>query len=281
MKTYIKSIVLLLFIVVTACEDVIDVKVPTSTPRLVVEASLDWQKGTTGNQQTISLTTSTPYFDNDGNSAVTNATVTVTNIDSGETYNFVNQNNGNYTINDFEPVINDTYSLEIVYNNETYIATEKLVPVSPIKRVEESLEGGFEDDVLDVSIFWDDPADEENFYLLKFYEQGDIVASFETSPDEFVNGNELDEFFEKEKDDSDEFHEFNSGDVVELTLYGISKEYDHYMNILIEQYDAAGDPFSTIPGRLKGNCVNETNPGNFAFGYFRLSEFDTVTYTFQ
>ncbi|TYA74163.1 DUF4249 domain-containing protein [Seonamhaeicola marinus] len=281
MKTYIKSLVVLLFITITACEDVVDVTVPTATPRLVIEASLDWQKGTTGNEQIVKLSTSTPYFDSNRNNPVTNATVTVTNVNSGVMYNFVNQNNGTYSINNFEPVLGNTYNLEIVYNNETYTASETLVSVSPIKRVEQSIDGGFDDEVLDVSIFWDDPVDEENYYLLRFYEQGDIVPVLETQQDEFVNGNELDEFFEKESDDSDEFEEFNPGDVVEMSLYGISKQYDHYINILIEQYDAAGDPFSTIPGKLKGNCINQTNPENFAFGYFRLSEFDTVTYTFQ
>ncbi|GAB1856466.1 DUF4249 domain-containing protein [Flavobacteriaceae bacterium MHTCC 0001] len=281
MKTYIKSIALLFLITVVSCEDVINVSVPTSSPKLVVQASLDWLKGTSGNNQTVKLSTSTPYFETDTNSAVTNATVTVTNTDSGAVYNFVNQNDGTYTIDNFEPVINNTYTLEVVYNNERYVARETLIAVAPIKRVEQSIEGGFEEDVLDVSIFWDDPAEEENFYLLRFYEQGDVVPILETAPDEFVNGNELDEFFEKERDDSDEFKEFNPGDIVELSLYGISKQYDHYINLLIEQYDAAGDPFSTIPGKLKGNCVNQDNPDNFAFGYFRLSEYDTVTYTFQ
>lgn len=281
MRTYIKSMIALLLVVATSCEDVIDVTVPTSAPRLVIEASLDWQKGTIGNEQTIKLSTSTPYFTDNRNSAVTNATVTVTNIDSGVVYNFVNQNDGNYTINNFEPIIGNTYNLEVIYNNERYTASEQLISVSPIKRVEQSLEGGFDDEVLDVSIFWDDPADEENYYLLVFYEQGDVVATFEDFPDEFVNGNELDEFFEKDREDDDDQAEFNPGDVVELSLYGTSKSFDRYVSLLIEQYDEGGDPFSTIPGKLKGNCINEDNPDNYAFGYFRLSEFDTVTYTFQ
>ena len=281
MKSYIKSIIVLLLIVTTSCQDVIDVTVPASTPRLVIQGSLNWKKGTTGNNQTITLSTTTPYFDTDINSAVTNATVTVTNTDSGATYSFVNQNDGTYTVDNFVPVINNTYQLEVVYNNERYLATETLISVSPIKRVEQSLEGGFDDKVLDVSIFWDDPEDEENFYLLKFYEQGDVVPIYEDYPDEFVNGNELDEFFEKDRDDDDEQEEFNPGDTVEISIFGISKQYDQYVSLLIEQYDSAGDPFSTIPGRLRGNCVNLDTPDNYALGYFRLSEFDMVTYTFQ
>ena len=48
----------------TSCTDVIDVDVPTAPPRLVIEASIDWQKGTSGNFQRVRLSTSTPFFEN-------------------------------------------------------------------------------------------------------------------------------------------------------------------------------------------------------------------------
>lgn len=279
MRFYIKTFFALLTISFISCEDVIDVDTPEADSRLVIEASLDWQKGTTGSNQTIKLSTSTPYFQNTLNTAVTGASVTVTNTNSNVEYVFQDQNDGTYTITNFVPVINDTYVLEVLYNNEVYNATETLRSVSPIKRVEQSLEGGFDDEILDVSIFWDDPADEENYYLIKFIREGDIVPIFEDFPDEFVNGNELDTFFEEDGDNDED--QFQPGDVVEFTLYGISEQYNNYISLLIEQYDSGGDPFSAVPGKLKGNCINLNSPENYAFGYFRLSEFDTVTYTFQ
>lgn len=271
-KSYLNLILLLLFISITSCEDVIDVDVPTAKARLVIEASLDWEKGTSGNNQTIKLSTSTPYFENTATTIVTGASVKVTNNDTNTDYVFVDQNDGTYTIANFVPVINNNYTLEVIYNNETYQANETLKSVSPIKRVEQSLEGGFDDELIDVSIFWDDPIDEENFYLIKFIDKFEIVPVFEDFEDEFVNGNELDTFFEDE---------YAEGDVVEFTLYGVSERYNNYMSLLIEQYDSAGDPFSPVPGKLKGNCINLDAPEEYAFGYFRLSEFDTVTYTIQ
>ncbi|MFV9551865.1 DUF4249 domain-containing protein [Algibacter sp. PT7-4] len=281
MKTYIKSFLILCLIGFTSCTDVIDVSVPSAKPRLVIEASLDWQKGTAGNNQTIKLSTSTPYFENNTNSIVTGASVKVINNNSNAEYIFTDQNDGTYTVSNFIPVINNSYTLEVVYNNETYSASETFKSVSPIKRVEQSLEGGFDDEVLDVSIYWDDPEDEENYYLIRFIEQGDLFPIYEDFPDEFVNGNEIEEFFEKDRDTEDDQEEFNPGDVVEIKLYGISKQYDNYISLLIEQYDSGGNPYSAIPGKLKGNCINLNTPENYAFGYFRLSEFDTVTYTFQ
>ncbi len=281
MKNFIKPFIFLALLSIMSCEDVIDVRVPTAPERLVIEASLDWLKGTTGSNQTIKLSTSTPYFDTTINNDVVGASVRVTNVNSGAEYLFEDQNDGRYTITNFVPVIGNTYTLEVLYNDETYSATEVMISVSEINRVEQSIEGGFDDEVLDVSIFWDDPVDEENYYFMRFKEQGDLLPILEYESDEFTNGNELDEFFEKDREDDDDQEEFNPGDVVDIQLYGISEQYYNFIELLIDQYDSEGDPFSTIPSEVKGNCINTTNADNYAFGYFRLSEFVTVNYTFE
>ncbi|WP_430410955.1 DUF4249 domain-containing protein [Kordia sp.] len=282
MKKYIKlTAILALFITFVACDDKVDVDVPEAAPRLVIEASLDWEKGTTGNNQTIKLSTSTPFFDTTQNTSVIGASVKVTNNNSTAVYNFTDQNDGTYTINNFVPVLNDSYTLEVIHDGETYTATEQLMSVTPINSVEQSLEGGFDDEVLDVTIYFNDPADVDNYYLFRNKEDVDLFAELETQSDEFTNGNEQEEFFEKERDDEDPEAEYNPGDTVSIQLYGISQRYYNYVSLLVEQYDSGGDPFSVTPAEIRGNCVNTTNEANYAFGYFRVTEFDQVTYTFQ
>ncbi len=278
---YIKQIAIIACLILASCEDVIDVTVPTAAPRLVVEASIDWEKGTIGNNQTIKLHTSTPYFDTTTNNIVTGATVKVTNTNSGAEFTFADQNNGTYTTSSFIPVVNDTYTLEIVYNGENYQASETLKSVSDINRITQSLEGGFDDEVLDVTIFWDDPADEENYYLVRVLEVGDMFPFLEEISDEFINGNEIDDFFEKDDDADDPTEEFNPGDTVDISLFGISERYHNYMQLLIEQYDSGGDPFSSVAAEIRGNCINTTTPDNYAFGYFRLTQVVKESYTFQ
>ncbi|WP_420571226.1 DUF4249 domain-containing protein [Kordia sp.] len=275
------AVLLAVFITFISCDDKIDVNVPEAPPRLVIEASLDWEKGTSGNNQTIKLSTSTPFFDTTSNTSVIGASVSVTNNNSNAVYNFVDQNDGNYTINNFVPVINDSYTLEVTYNGETYTATESLTSVSPIMNPTQSLEGGFDDEVLDVTIFFDDPADEENFYMVRVKEDTDLLAELETQSDEFTNGNVQEEFFEKDREDDDPEAEYNPGDTVNIKLYGISQRYYNYITLLVEQYDAGGDPFAATPAEIRGNCINETNEANYAFGYFRVTEFDQIDYTFQ
>lgn len=280
-QKYIPVILFSLLITLVSCEDVIDVTVDEVEPRLVIEASINWEKGTVGNNQIIKLSTSTPYFNTTQINQVTGASVKVINTDTNTEFVFTDQNNGDYTTTSFVPVIENNYSLEVVYNGETYRANESLKSVSSINNVTQSLEDGFDDEVLDVSIFFDDPADEENYYLFKYIESDDLFATLESQSDEFVNGNELKETFEKESDSDDDQKEFNPGDEVVITLLGISERYYNYISLLIDQYDGGGDPFSSTPAEIKGNCINETNANNYAFGFFRLSETVTVNYTFQ
>jgi hypothetical protein len=42
-----------------------------------------------------------------------------------------------------------------------------------------------------------------------------------------------------------------------------------------------GSPFQTPPATVRGNIVNQTNFNNFALGFFRLSETDTMSYTVE
>lgn len=52
------------------------------------------------------------------------------------------------------------------------------------------------------------------------------------------------------------------------------------MSLLISQYESGGDPFSTTPVAIKGNCINQTQKDNYAFGYFRLTQVEETDYTF-
>ena len=64
MKNYIYKLLVALSLFMASCTDVIDLEVPEAPPRLVIEASIDWIKGTEGNEQVVKLSTSTAFFDN-------------------------------------------------------------------------------------------------------------------------------------------------------------------------------------------------------------------------
>ncbi|MEW2922466.1 DUF4249 domain-containing protein [Muricauda sp. ANG21] len=270
-----------LLLSIASCTDVIDVDVPEAPPRLTVEASLDWERGTTGNNQTILLRTSTPYFAEQKIAPVLGASVRVTNTDSGADFVFEDQNNGQYTTSSFIPVLGDTYSLEVIYNDELYTATETLVPVSTIVDVFQSTEGGEDEDALEVNVTFEDPAGIENYYFLRFQSDADLFPELYYIKDEFIDGNDFTIYYEKIGDEEGDVQEFQPGETVAIGFHGISKQYHDYLRLLVDQYEFAGNPFSPTPVPLVGNCVNIDNPENIAYGYFRVTETIKTQYTFE
>ncbi|WP_289042186.1 DUF4249 domain-containing protein [uncultured Zobellia sp.] len=281
MRNYIKIAALSLMGLLASCTDVVDVEVQQGPTRLVIQASLDWEKGTTGNEQLVKLSTSTEFFDTTNNTAVTGASVSVTNDTSGAEFIFTDQNNGEYTTTEFVPVLNQSYTLNVVHNGETYTAQETLMPVTDITDLYQDREDGFDDEELELHVEFTDPANEENYYFFKFQREGDLLPEFEVGDDEFVNGNEIDWWYELEEDeDTDKIDVLKPGDVVAIEMYGISEAYYDYMDILIDQIGGV-DIFSATPVAVKGNCINLTNPDNYAHGYFRLTEVNRTSYTFE
>ena len=142
-------------------------------------------------------------------------------------------------------------------------------------------EDGFDDEALEVNLDFDDPADEENYYLVKVKAEDNMLPVMFDISDEFTNGNLISVYYEREEDEDINQVEFATGDIVDIEFYGVSKQFHDYIRLLIEQYESVGDPFSSTPVALKGNCVSITNPNNYAHGYFRLTQVVKTTYTFQ
>ncbi|MCR9228842.1 MAG: DUF4249 domain-containing protein [Flavobacteriaceae bacterium] len=279
MKTLKKIILVVIVIIFASCSDVVDVEVQEGPKRLVVEASLDWEKGTEGNVQTIRLRESTPFFSTTTKTEVTGASVVVTNMGSGISYTFEDQGNGEYLTTNFEPVLEQEYTLRIEYNGEIYAATETMTAVTDITNVYQGRKEGFDDELLEVHVVFTDPKVEGNNYLFKFQREGDLLPDLETAKDEFLNGNEIDWWYEIDEDDNTEIEPFKPGDRVDIEMYGISKAYYEYIKILISQLGGVG-LFESTPVDVKGNCINTTNPENYAFGYFRLTQVVKSSYTF-
>jgi hypothetical protein len=256
-----------------ACEDVIEVDLETSKPKLVIDASLGWVKGTLGNAQEIRLSLTAPFFDTNIPPA-TGATVTVMD-ENNNVFNFTEkENTGKYRSDTFKPLLNSKYSLKIEYNNEIYTAEETFIPVVPIEGIEQRNDVGFSGDEKEIKAFFTDPKDEKNWYLMEFINPETEVRSPEIYDDEFTNGNRT---FGVYFDD-----DLKKGDTLLIANEGISKSFFEYVNILLQQIDDEnGDPFQTQPATVRGNCINETNPDNFPLGYFRASEVSLFIYTIE
>jgi hypothetical protein len=267
-----KNIIYLLAIVLFAsCETQVDIPLNTSNPKLVIDANILWQKGTSGSTQKIKLTTTTDFYSS-VIPVVSGATVIVTNsINTVFTFTEI-PNTGEYVCANFEPWINENYTLTIQYAGQNYTATEKLLATPSINSTEQKIVQGFGGDVIQVKFLFQDNGSEVNYYLIGVKSPFDIAPKYRAQKDEFFQGNQMFGFY-TDKD-------LKAGDQLFFTLEGISLRYFNYMEKLVSMSGGTGgSPFATPPATLRGNIVNQTNDTNYPLGYFHLSEIDTRNYT--
>lgn len=252
-------------------EDVIDVDLDTAPPRLVIDASIDWVKNTPGNVQKIVLSETTGYY-SDEFPSVSGAVVRVSNTANSVFTFSETPGTGEYICSDFEPVIGETYTLTVVLNGETYTASETLIGTPKIEdTIDQNDKGGMAGDEIEITYYYKDNGFEYNYYLYC------VVMRHVAFPQYSVENNEKNQagltpvFYSHE--------DLESGDVLNIKLYGISKRYYTYFNKILLASGNDDRPFPTTPAAVRGNIVNLTNGENFAYGYFRLSEVDMKDYT--
>jgi len=267
---YFKFIFLLLCLnSLYSCEEVVQVELEDSEPRLVIEASILWRKNTVGNDQLIRLTTTAPFFD-DQIPPAEGASVSVYS-ETGIEFTFEEIEPGVFRNDQFVPQLNKPYELEIEYKGEVYSATETLLPVAQLEYIEQTDNGGFGGEDLEFKAYFTDPPNIQNYYLVRFFAEDLSIQIYE---DEFTDGNQTFAYFSNE--------DLTSGEEVGFEIQGISKRFYEYLFVLRSQAGSGnGGPFQTQPTTVRGNIINTTNPDNFAFGYFRLSETDFLDYTIQ
>ena len=253
-----------------SCEDVIEVDLTTAEPKLVVEASINWYKGTDGAVQEIRLSQTAGYFE-ESTPTIDEAIVQVIGPNS-TLFTFESIGDGIYRCSDFVPELEGSYQLQILWNNQEYVATERLVPVVSIATIEQNAEGGFLGDQYEVRMRFLDPANTANYYLTRFDVSSSTLPDLSALADTFFDGNYGFSSY------SDE--DLQPGDDLILQLYGISAPYYDYMRkILAIAGSAGGSPFSTPPATVRGNIRNTSDASELILGYFRLSEVDRIEYT--
>ncbi len=259
------SYLFILFGFLFSCEDVVDIDLNESDPRLVIEANLDLLE----NGQSITkvrLTLSAPFYENEV-PIVSDATII---IKEDNIFHLLEYAEDGYYIGNFDFNYNIDYTIEVLYNNELYTATQQLVSVTPIDYIEQINDAGSNSDEIELKIFFTDPPNEENFYFFEANsEKGGIQDSFS---DVFFDGNQIFALYSVE--------DLEVGDNVQIRLYGVDEQFSDFMILLFQQNESGG-PFETQPTTVRGNIINLDNPDNFPFGYFRISNVYRESYTIE
>lgn len=253
------------------CEEVVDVDLPTSETRLVIDALIGYNdnNGDPISIGEVRLTLTSPFFQETIEPAV-NATVEIIDEATGQNYPLLENELGVFRTGLPNLQFNRDYTLVVNYNDQEYTATERLIRSPEIDNVEQG--DGFlfdEEEETEVLITLTDIPNERNFYLFSFGFDNFLVVE--------------DEFFEDSQLTFSYFYEdVEPGDITAITLFGVDSDFATYAELALTQAgEDNGGPFATPPATIRGNIVNTTNPDNFPFGYFALSQFDTKLLTIQ
>lgn len=284
-----KSLIILLLsiMIFTSCEDVIEVDVPQTPPRLSIDAliRLDASASTTTAQVKASLTSA--FFEDITSAEL--SSISIINPDYIPTSALDSQA---LILSEISPGIyqgtkgtqfftDGGLQLVIEYDGQRYLAQTQYVPSAPLLNLEQGDGTLFAGNETEVEVSFIDDEERSDFYLVDL-DFGDYLVT----EDEFYNGQTF--TFSYFYDDKVE-----KGSEIAVSLLGVDEPFYNYMNQVIVQSGGDQGPFQTPSATVRGNIINVTNidninsfdnvedSGNFALGYFAVCQTFTETITIE
>ncbi len=277
-------------LLLTGCEDVIDLNVDNAPKQMVVDGWITNQPGT----QTIRLSWSAPYFDYTKGKPILNATVTIVD-DLGNIYEFKDTNNngqyewGNPT--DTLGHIGRTYTLAIQNETESFSAVNEIMPVPTIDSLVYEMEklpftpdkGPKEGYV--TQFYARDFVGEGNTYWIKPIVNGIVKTSDPTQitvayDAAFSAGAPSDGLIFilpiRQAITTDSL--YLAGDKIGVELHSITNQSYNFLTQVRDQ-TSNGGIFATPPANILTNIINKNPNGSKSLGYFgasAISRLETV-----
>lgn len=242
-----------LVLLLASCEDIIEVDLDSTPPKMVIEGTITDQESQVG----IKLSTTSDYFKPGDNPAVSDAHVTITD-EHGHTTACVETAPGFFLSDPFQVIENTSYTLEVQTGEEYYEAVctmPQKVDIDSISYESAPIYMEFEEHAVQVSCYFQDPEGRDNYYRLKAYVKGDEVSGEKSKVvfnDDFVDGNLITLPWDLEG--------FLPLDTVIMELQTLDRAtYDYYRTL-----------FPILEGGMgASNPANpESNLSNDALGYF-------------
>jgi len=263
-----------------SCTAPIDIHTRDSDPVTVVYGCLTNEY----KNQHIRITSSSPYFYDSDNPAITDAKVNVTSS-NGREYPFVYDKNGYYiSQRRFSAIPGTTYRLSVEVNSgkdgaaTLYEAETTTLPIVPVDSIGFNVINlmGFKH--YSLIFYMQEPAETENYYLFNFYINDSIsnekISNSLISNDMLYNGEYIDgasvTFFEDGTDPKViEWNEDNEnafmvvpGDRIRLHILNIEKGYYEFISHCMHEKYGENPLFGGPPSNI------HTNLSNGAIGYF-------------
>lgn len=256
--TYIIFVVLSLSLL--SCEKELDFKYNEIDPILVIEASLS-QEGAK-----VSLTETTPMNEPMDRTKVTDAEITITDLENNMDFVLAADATGVFS-GDVNGIPGHMYRINVKRNGEEYESRSLMGSPSEIKSLEFNWIKMPYDHVAVLKVaFTDDASKQGDCYWLRIYKNGEAYKWVAITDDLSVNGviEEVVMTSRKDLSEEDEKTALREGDVVSVTVAPISRE----------MYDYLG----AISNDSNGPCLFS---GSLCLGYFLAAPLATSSITFE
>lgn len=261
--------------ILTSCEDKIELEVPTGPTKLVIDGLLS----NSDTIQTITLSSTSPYFETSQTPRVSDAEVYVTTSDN-DTIEFKLEVAGSGKYQAVYQMIESPkeYTLHVNWNGKSYRShPEKMLRVPPIDSLKQSEEkfpeqGDFRLEGFAALLSTVEPKGLGDYYRWIIFVNGEKLNdpfNLVVTDDRLVDGNKI--------LDWDLVYELQEGDLVEIHQMSISERSYHYWTLLFNQITKFGGPFDTPPAPIEGNVFNENDANEVVLGFFGVSKVEKAS----
>ncbi|WP_276167154.1 DUF4249 family protein [Zobellia alginiliquefaciens] len=270
--------ILCMFLIFTACEDVIDVDVPTDKSRLTVDAlmRIDTTQASSTYYAEVKVSASSNFFESIEPAELEQ--ISITNLETEETIALFETFIGS-GVYQSQTTIDFMTSGELVlymeYEDSKYAARTTYVPSVPIRKLVQGDATLFSGEETEIIVAFDDQPNRTDFYLFDFDFNEYLVTE-----DTFYPGStfEFSYFYDDDVKDGME---------IDISIIGVDRSFYNYMNQLIVQSGGDQGPFQTPSATVQGNIFNVTDvedlsdldnladvvdQENFALGYFAVCQ---------
>jgi hypothetical protein len=247
-------------LLLSSCEDVIQLDLESTESRIVIEASLNASNQTA----TVFISKTNDFYDNAEPERVSGATITLQG-ETGDTYAFSEASPGTYVAENVIASPGETFSLAVDVEDMVYEATTTVPSAANLKEITQSdfPAGPFGDEgAILLSAIWDDPAGIENFYRVRSYVDDIFQADTYTVLDDNIRGDGEEITTPIQKG-------FDENTSVTLELLSTDEAYYDYFFQVASLSGEGGN--STTPYNPKGNFSNN------ALGYFGIFYSSTLS----